>query len=277
MTTGARVTALRRYPVKGCAGELLTTTPIGVDGFPGDRLLAVTVGDRIVTQREFARLALVRPALDDATGLLHLAYDGRDPVEAVVDTDRPTRTVTIFGNPVEVVDQDEVLSRWFGAVLGAAARLVAAPPSTRRTSPGEVEGQTLLSDEGTVSLHSEASLARLNDALARRGHAALTSDRFRANIVIDGVPAHAEDDAHLLDVGDVRMAFAQVDERCVVTTVDQQAGARSGPEPLRTLADYRRLDGGGVAFGIYTAVLAPGRVSVGDAVHLTRGRRTTGQ
>ncbi|CAN5457338.1 MOSC N-terminal beta barrel domain-containing protein [soil metagenome] len=269
MTTGPRVTALRRYPVKACAAEHLTSTLVGVDGLPGDRLLAVTVGDEIVTQRELPRLARVRPTLDDATGLLHLAYDGREPVEAVVDTDRPTRTVTIFGSPVDVVDQAEVLSRWFGAVLDTSARLVAAPPSTRRTSPGEVEGRTVLSDEGTVSLHSEASLARLNDALARRGQAALTSDRFRANIVIDGVAAHAEDDAHLVDSGDVRMAFAQVDERCVVTTVDQRAGARSGPEPLRTLADYRRIDGGGVAFGIYTAVLAPGRVSVGDAVRLS--------
>lgn len=263
------ITALRRYPVKACAPEHLETTTVDVDGFPGDRLLAVTVGDRIVTQREFARLARVRPRLDDTTGLLHLEYDGQDPVEAVVVTDRPVREVTIFGSAVDVVDQDDALSAWFGTVLGTPARLVAAPPTTRRTSPGEVEGQTLLSDEGTVSLHSEASLARLNDALARRGHAALTSDRFRANIVIDGVPAHAEDDARLFEAGDVRMAFAQVDERCVVTTVDQQAGVRSGPEPVRTLADYRRIDGGGVAFGIYTAVLAPGRLSVGDAVRLT--------
>ncbi len=67
----------------------------------------------------------------------------------------------------------------------------------------------------------------------------------------------------------MRMAFAQTDERCVVTTVDQQTGERSGPEPLRTLADYRRQDGGGVAFGIYTAVVGPGTVRVGDAVRLT--------
>jgi uncharacterized protein YcbX len=269
MSAGSRVTALRRYPVKACAPEHLTTATVGVDGLRGDRLLAVTVGDRIITQREFARLARVRPTLDDATGLLRLAYDGQDPVEAVVDTDRPSREVTIFGSPVAVVDQEGLLSQWFSDVLGEPATLVAAPPSTRRTSPGEVEGQTLLSDEGTVSLHSEASLARLNEALAQRGHEALGSDRFRANIVIDGVPAHAEDAVHLVEAGDVRMAFAQVDERCVVTTVDQRTGERSGPEPLRTLADYRRIDGGGVAFGIYTAVLAPGTLRVGDPVRLT--------
>jgi uncharacterized protein YcbX len=269
MTGEPRVTAVRRYPVKACSPEHLESASVGVDGLLNDRLLAVVVGDRIVTQREFARLARVRPALDDATALLRLAYDGQDPVAARVNTDRPTRDVTIFGTAVAVADQDPVLSEWFSDLLETPACLVAAPQTTRRTSPGEVEGQTLLSDEGTVSLHSEASLARLNDALAERGHEALGSDRFRANIVIDGVGAHAEDDVRLLEVGDVRMAFAQVDERCAVTTVDQQAGERSGPEPLRTLADYRRVDGGGEAIGIYTAVLVPGTVHVGDGVRLT--------
>ena len=269
MTGEPRVTSLRRYPVKACAPEHLQVASVGVDGLVGDRTLAVAVGDRIVTQRELARLARVRPSLDDTTGLLHLEYDDREPVEAVVDTDRPTREVTIFGEAVAVVDQSPGLSDWLSRLLEAPARLVAAPASTRRTSPGEVQGWTVLSDEGTISLHSEASLALLNDALVERGQRALTSDRFRANIVIDGVGAHAEDDVRLIEAGDVRMAFAQVDARCVVTTVDQQAGVRSGPEPLRTLAGYRRLARGGVAFGIYAAVTASGTLRVGDAVRLT--------
>ena len=73
----------------------------------------------------------------------------------------------------------------------------------------------------------------------------------------------------LIEAGEVRLAFAQVDARCVVTTVDQSAGVRSGPEPLRALAGYRRLARGGVAFGIYAAVTTPGTLRVGDAVRLT--------
>ena len=269
MTGGPRITALRRYPVKACAPEHLEAASVGVAGFLHDRHLAVAVGDAIVTQREFPLLARVRPSLHDETRLLRLAYDGHDAVEAVVETDRPTREVRIFQARVAVMDQDPGLSDWFSDLLGAPARLVAAPSTTRRASPGLVQGQTVLSDEGTVSLHSEASLAELNRALAARGQDALNSDRFRVNIVIDGVVPHAEDDVHLVEAGDVRMAFAQTDERCVVTTVDQQTGERSGPEPLRTLADYRRQDGGGVAFGIYTAVVDPGTVRLGDAVRLT--------
>jgi uncharacterized protein YcbX len=48
--------------------------------------------------------------------------------------------------------------------------------------------------------------------------------------------------------------------------VDQPTGRRAGPEPLRTLADYRRDPDGGVTFGIKVSVDVPGVVSVGDSV-----------
>ena len=51
-----------------------------------------------------------------------------------------------------------------------------------------------------------------------------------------------------------------------VTLVDQQAGARGGPEPLRRLADYRRAAGGRVVFGAKFSVVRLGKLSVGDEV-----------
>jgi MOSC domain-containing protein len=264
-----RVDRLARYPVKACAPELLELAELGPAGLRHDRVLAVTVDEEIVTQREHAQLARVRPALDDATRLLRLAFDGLDDVAATVSADGPTRTVTIFGQPVEVVDQAPELAAWFGEVLGCDARLVMAPDRTRRRTPGVRSGQTVLSDEGAVSLHSQASLDELNTRLAGRGHPPLPAERFRANLVLDGCSAHAEDAASTISVGDVTLGFAQTDERCAVTTVDQQAGRRAGPEPLRTLATYRRAEGGGgVHFGVYLTVETPGTVRLGDPVVL---------
>jgi len=222
-----------------------------------------------VTQREHPQLSRVRPVLDDATLELRLGFDGLDPAAATVAADGETRTVTIFGEPVAVVDQPAELSAWFSEVLQRDARLVMAPGTTRRRSPGERTGQTVLADQGTVSVHSQASLDALNARLAARGHPALPADRFRANLVLDGCPAHAEDTATTMTVGEVVLGFAQTDERCAVTTVDQQAGRRAGPEPLRTLATYRRAEtGGGVHFGVYLTVETPGTVRLGDAVVL---------
>jgi uncharacterized protein YcbX len=266
----ARVVRLARFPVKGCAAEPLTEAQVGVAGLRNDRWLAVVVDDRIVTQREHPVLARVQPVLDDATAELTLSWPGgapgQEPVQGVVDTDGPLHPARIFDEPVDVVDQSAGFAAWVTRVLGRPARLVAAPATTRRTSPGEVEGLTVLSDEATVSLHSLASLGRLNEALAARGHPPVPADRFRANIVVDGCPAHAEDEARRVDIGGTQMRFARLDPRCAVVTVDQAAGERSGPEPLRTLADYRRTASGGVVFGTYLAVTRAGTVHVGDPV-----------
>ncbi|MEP7089361.1 MAG: MOSC domain-containing protein [Nocardioidaceae bacterium] len=264
---GARITRLARYPVKACAPELLEAVKVGAAGLLNDRLLAVVVADRVVTQRELPVLSRIQPRLEDGTGRLRLSL-GERTVEDVVALDGPTADVLLFDDPVAVVEQSPVLADWLSEVLGQPARLVGAPETTRRRSPGEVEGLTLLSDEGTLSLHSQASLDRLNEVLAGRGEPPLTADRFRANIVLDGVAAHAEDRIRRFDLGDVVLRFAQVDERCAVTTVDQVVGRRAGPEPLRTLATYRRGEDGGVLFGVYTAVERAGTLRVGDRVLL---------
>jgi uncharacterized protein YcbX len=264
-----RVGRLARYPVKACEPELLEVVELGPAGLRHDRVLAVTVGEEIVTQREHPQLARVRPVLDDGTSLLGLAFDGLEDVAAPVSADGPTRTVTIFGQPVEVVDQAPELAAWFSEVLRCEARLVMAPERTRRRTPGVRTGQTVLSDEGAVSVHSQASLDELNTRLTAVGHPPLPAERFRANLVLDGCPAHAEDTASTITVGEVTLGFAQTVERCAVSTVDQRAGRRAGPEPLRTLATYRRVAaGGGVHFGVYLTVETPGTVRVGDPVVL---------
>ncbi len=48
--------------------------------------------------------------------------------------------------------------------------------------------------------------------------------------------------------------------------VDQPTGEMVGPEPIRTLAGYRREDGG-VSFGIKLAVDRPGMIKLGDEVY----------
>ena len=269
---GTRVARLARYPVKGCAPELLTSVHVDVDGLAHDRELAVVEGDWVLTQREVPALARVVPGLDDATGTLGLwlREAPHAGTAAPVALAGPTRQVRLFGDPVAVVDQSEELSGWLSEVLGRDVRLVGAPPGTRRTSPGVTEGVTVLADEGTVSLHSEASLAALGDRVVEAGGERVPVDRFRANVVLSGCPAHAEDEATTYAVGPVLMRFAQQDARCAVTMVDQRTGEKDGPEPIRTLSTYRRTASGQVVFGVFAAVVTPGVVRVGDEVVLGR-------
>jgi len=56
-----------------------------------------------------------------------------------------------------------------------------------------------------------------------------------------------------------------------VTMTDQATGHRRGPEPLRTLADYRR-EPDGVSFGLKATVLTPGHIAINDPVTVTAWR-----
>ena len=164
MDGGVRVTSLHRYPVKACAGEPLHAAEVRVDGLRHDRGLAV-VGDGVVlTQREHPVLARVRPVLDDATARLTLSYDGREPVDALVDTSGRTREVTLFGETVAVVDQAPELSAWFSD----AARPVR--PGGRGT--------------GRHATYQPGSRARADGAV-RRGHG------VAALRVVPGAAQHA--------------------------------------------------------------------------------------
>jgi uncharacterized protein YcbX len=55
-----------------------------------------------------------------------------------------------------------------------------------------------------------------------------------------------------------------------VAMVDQRTGLTAGPEPIRTLAGYRREPeyDNGVSFGMKAAVLRTGTIGVGDEVRV---------
>ncbi len=95
-------------------------------------------------------------------------------------------------------------------------------------------------------------------------------NRFRPNLVVSGVAAHAEDDWDVARIGQIEFVVAKPCIRCVVTTIDQ-ATAVAGREPLRTLATYRRVDGG-VQFGQNVVHGGPGLLRVGDVVEFVTRR-----
>jgi uncharacterized protein YcbX len=83
--------------------------------------------------------------------------------------------------------------------------------------------------------------------------------------VVDGCGPFEEDSWGRVHVGDVPVRVVRPCPRCATTTVDQQSGIK-GVEPLRTLATFRRLADGGVAFGMNVRFEGPGVLRVGDAV-----------
>ena len=109
-------------------------------------------------------------------------------------------------------------------------------------------------------------VAKARDALNARLDSALPIDRFRANVIVDGVDAFFEDAVDAFVVGGREFRAIRRIQRCVMIQTDQRTGER-GIEPMRTLREVRSVLGR-VFFGRYFVVADEGVVRVGDRVAL---------
>ncbi len=256
--------SLHLYPVKSCAGLAVREALLIETGLEFDRAwMVVDEHGEFLSQRELPRLALVAPTLrlNDlvlrAPGMLalHLSLDA---VEA------PCR-VRVWDDEVKAYDMGDLAAQWFSDHLGRRARLVRFDPDqTRASDPrwsGGVDAQAAFADGFALLVASTASLAELNRRLGERGHAPVTMERFRPNLVLDGLDAHGEDfvDTLTLDSpdGPVVLKLTKTCARCPIPNVDP-ATAEVGTEPGDTLAGYRadaRL-AGAVTFGMNAVVVS---------------------
>ncbi|BBJ38557.1 MOSC N-terminal beta barrel domain-containing protein [Streptomyces antimycoticus] len=264
----ATVVELTSYPVKGCAGVPVSDALLTEAGLRHDRSFMVIGEDgECRTQRRDPRLAVIRPAIDLDGTRLTLSAPGEGEVAIDIDTTSTRREVKVFHNPFLGIDQGDDAATWLSQALGAPSRLVRVPPEHDRVTEGWIPGTCGYADSGAVHLVSRASLDGLNRRIAEAGGAALPMNRFRPGIVLGGWDEpHREDRIRRIAIGGAELGFAKLTGRCVVTTVDQSKGVKAGPEPLRTLAGYRRGPDGATLFGCQFSVTRAGKLAVGDEV-----------
>ncbi|MFF3259604.1 MOSC domain-containing protein [Streptomyces sp. NPDC002932] len=267
------VRELVHYPVKGCAGTSTDSARVVGTGLEHDRTFMVVDADEgaFRSQRTHPAMAAIKVTVRRSGAALALRAEGVEPLLLEVDRDGPRREVSMFDRPLgAAVDQGDTVAEWFSEVLGAKSRLVRAVPGFDRDGWGETPGKLNFADAHAVLVTSTASLDDLNARIAARGDAdAVPMDRFRPNIVLTGKDEpHFEDRVRRMTLGSVELAHSVRATRCSVPLVDQITGLRKGPEPVRTLATYRREAqyGNRVSFGVKNAVVCEGVVSLGDPV-----------
>lgn len=263
------LTALNLYPIKSCGGIALGEATVTTAGLMSQHIydrewMVVDAQGNFLTQREYPKMALIEPCIKADTlelrapGMLRLQIplDLPDP-----DHHAPTMSVRIWNDRVKAYDCDETTATWFSNALGASCRLVRFHPDAIRTADLQwtdgIEAQTLFSDGYPVLVISEASLEDLNGKLTAHGREALSMNRFRPNIVIDGIQAFEEDYAASIRIGAVVLKPVKPCPRCPVPSVDQTTG-RIGPSPLDILQSYRVNPkvNGGITFGMNAILLA---------------------
>lgn len=264
----ARVVELSYYPVKGCAGTSVRDAVVTPAGLIHDRNFMVIDEDgAFCSQRHDPRLALIHPEVVAGGERLTLRAPGADTMCIDVDLTAARCNVELFGVAYQGIDQGDAVASWLSRVLGAPSRLVRVPPEHDRVTDGETPGTSGYADSCPLLVTSRSSLDMLNERIAEQQGEPVPMNRFRPNIVVDGWDEpHREDRARRINAGGAVLGYAKLATRCVVTTVDQESGTKTGPEPLRALAGYRRAAQGGVTFGVKFAVLQPGTLSVGDEV-----------
>ena len=267
----ATVSALTYYPIKGCAGVTVDRAEVVRTGVVHDRSFMVgEPNGTLISQREVARLAVIRAQVLAEGNKLALSAPGAGDIVLDVAADGPQRPVAVHTWEGTGIDQGDDAAGWLSEVLGMPVRLFRAPDGWDREGTGDEPGRIHFADSTALLVTSLSSLDNLNMRILEKGADPVPMNRFRPNIVVTGWPEpHTEDRVRRARIGTVEIGYGKRNIRCVVTLVDQLAGERAGKEPLRTLADYRREPEGGVSFGMKAAVLRPGEIYVGDEVDVT--------
>ena len=278
--------SVHAYPIKSCGGVTLHEGLLIETGLELDR--AWMVVDRrgdMLTQREWPRMALVQCTLKSSE--LVLRAPGMLTLHLRLDTVEEATDAQVWNDRVKAYDMGDLAGQWFTDFLqpgarsrNAGLRLVRFDPDHLRACDpqwtGALPAQTAFADAYPLLVANTASLQDLNRRLAAAGAAPVEMQRFRPNLVLDGLPAFDED--HTLDLfiqtpqGEAELRLVKPCVRCSITNIDP-ATAQSSPAVGDTLATYR-VDprvGGAVTFGM-NAVVVRGLEHTLQAGQAVRGR-----
>jgi uncharacterized protein len=262
------ISQINIYPVKGLGGFSLPSSELTTRGLTHDRRFMIVDHDhQFVSQREIPKMATVWTEI--IGGALELSAPDCESIS--VDAElraKPTRTVQVWSSRVHAHTVSAEADEWLSSYLGFDARLVYMPDSSeRKCSPAYAKNNEIVSfaDGYPVLLTNEASLNDLTQRISKSGGNAVPMNRFRANIVVTGATAWAEDTWQDFSIGNSVMRNVKPCARCQVTTTDQASGEVVGPEPLKTLSTFRDSEKG-IMFGVNLVPIKLGRVAVGDVL-----------
>ena len=244
-----RIDSLFRYPVKGLSPEPLDDVTLCAGAsVPHDRRFALAHSSsrrmsdhdggwvpkgHLLQLMSYEKLATLRTRFEPGSGLLTILRNGR----------RVAR-----GNVTETAGRS-VIEQFFAAYMGqqvrGAPRLIECGDQAFSDSP-----------EPFVSLVSLASVRDLERVVGRP----VDPMRFRANILIDGVPAWTELSwvGRRLVCGDAELRVEERTGRCAATNVDPATGVRNMTLPHAMSHAYGHQD-----CGLYARVVRGGTISKG--------------
>jgi uncharacterized protein YcbX len=261
--------------MKSLGGSDVTEAVVEPWGLRGDRRwLAINPDGTYLTARTEPRMLSLTALPRDGGVVLSSSEDSltvEEPVDGPLVPTAVSRleSVRLAGSGAH---------EWLSNRLGRDLRLGWLDDPHRRPvalDHGGRPGDPLnLSDAGPLLLCTVPSMNQLNDWILatalERGEDIdpLPISRFRPTVVVDGAfEPFAEDTWKVLTIGGVEFRFAEVCDRCVLTTIDTRT-YRTTKEPIRTLARFRQWDHK-THFGVRLVPVTAGAIRVGDVVSVS--------
>ena len=224
--TQVTVRDLNVFPVKGCQANPRREVRITTAGLEGDRRFALVEDGMTIDQGENPGLARFSLAWEGEDHLV-ISHPEAGRYDHRPHTDGQLAEARSYFEEIPTRDQGDEVAAWISAAIGKPVRLVSAGGTWQPSIPLEefaaVDGQTkdAFWAAAPVSVANQSSLDDLNARLAEP----VPMDRFRMNVVLEGLEAHLENDVKFLATKEVILERVTVCERCVITTTDQNAGA----------------------------------------------------
>ena len=250
------------YPIKSLGGISLNQTEIDQFGLRYDRRwMLMDSSFNFISQRTHPILNQFKVSL--VKNSINIEFNN-SVLEVSLDySTYTTKTIqaTVWEDVVKANIVSDEANKWFSAQLHIDCKLVYFPNSSKRlVDPNYAlkKEVTSFTDGFPILLLSEDSLRDLNSRL----DSPIEMKRFRPNLVYkSGIPYH-EDILKLFQINNAEFEAIKACSRCIITTLDLET-SKSGKEPLKTLATYRK-NGNNVFFGQNVLVKKTGLIRLGD-------------
>lgn len=238
--TVPRVTEIYIYPIKGALGIRVNKWPIDKSGLKWDRHFAVyDSNDKSITLKSNVRLGLIRPEIQSKWNYMTLINEKTN--------DSISFCIRRFSMVKDSVNE------WISNTLGEeGCKLV------------ECSEDKNFSNTSQYLLLNKNSLYDLNYRILRDSSKyfnylplkevicsnyvnfgyGIGVDRFRPNIVVEGLPSYKEDEIKSFTLGDITFTNDMDCSRCYTTTINSRRQKQDESlEPMRTLLKYRKMEG----------------------------------
>ena len=263
-----RVVSLHIYPVKSLGSIKIETAFAGEKGFAMDRRWMVVKPDgKFITQREFPKMSCITVKIENKSLVFNNQLN-HDSFSISCDEIANEIEVEVWDDQVLAYEVNIKVNKWFTNQIGETVKLVRMGEASGRKIEQQfsIAGETVsFADSLPHLITNESSLKMLNDRL---GHP-IKMNRFRPNIVFDGIDPFEEDDWKKINIGEVVFKLVKSCPRCKMINVDPNTGKMDKNEPLLTLSSFRKF-GSGVHFGVNMIAENYGKISVGDTVDVIK-------